>query len=356
MAQTKEAPAIPERATQAETRPTTERLSDFQLKPESFYHRDQAELADPDRLKPLMDSLAVEGLQTPVELFRGPDGKPVPTKGHRRISAMRQLAKQNTPGFTPDMLVAALEVLNATPQDLLCRSVSDNTVRQNLTMGERIRAALTLHKGGVEANRAAYALSYSTKQYLRDLRVAQQAWMLEHVEKDRIGHTVAGDLLEAAEKVGLVAGLKAHLDRWVAAREKEVAATGKEKKLKSLLTKSLADHWVGLLRQGLFLNDIVEAPEEFQADIDPGANRVTLDAELDLMNAPLEHLEKAEIKLARVLTVVAKYRQARGALEGQRGPQDHAREAAEELKRLAVESTTDEPRPASTPNTTNGAA
>src|SRR3954463_6268352 len=113
MATDQDAPAAPERATQAETRPATIRLSEFLLKPEVYSHRDPEDLTDRDRLKPLMDSLVTEGLQNPVEFYRDAGGRPVPTKGHRRISAMLQLASENTPGFAPDMAVPAVEVLDA---------------------------------------------------------------------------------------------------------------------------------------------------------------------------------------------------------------------------------------------------
>jgi ParB-like chromosome segregation protein Spo0J len=336
MAVQQDAPAIPERATQAQTRAVTVRLSDFLLKPELYSHRDPEDLSDRERLKPLMDSLVTEGLQNPVEFSRDAKGRPVPTKGHRRISAMRQLAKENTPGFTEDMMVPAVEVLDATPQDLLCRSVSDNVVRKNLTMGERIRAAKTLHEGGVEASRAAFALGYSTKQYLRDLRLAQQDWMLGHVEADSVGHTAAGSLLEAAEKAGRVDDLRRHVDAWVAARKEELAATGKDKKVSSLLTKGLSDHWAELLREGKPLDDKVAPPAAFEVSIDPDASRIVVDGTVDLMKTPLATLERFELSLLQLQEVVSDYRAARSAVEGPRGPQDVARKAAEELSRLTT--------------------
>src|SRR5207253_1837144 len=119
------------------------------------------------------------------------------TKGNRRISAMRMAASENVPGFTANMPVEAIQVVNATPQDLLCRSVADNVIRKSYTLGERLRAALTLHHGGVETNRGAFALDLSPKQFLRDVKIAGQTWMLAHVENDDIGHTAAVDLLEA---------------------------------------------------------------------------------------------------------------------------------------------------------------
>src|SRR5260370_14390092 len=100
MAEERKPPDVPERATKAVTGPMTVPLNEFVLKPELYCHRDPEDLTNRDRLLPLMDSLTVEGLLNPVEIFRDPDGKPVVTKGHRRISAMRQLAKKKSAGFT----------------------------------------------------------------------------------------------------------------------------------------------------------------------------------------------------------------------------------------------------------------
>jgi hypothetical protein len=320
---------VPGRAT---TRPTTVPLKDFVLRPARYCHRAPEELEDRDRLGALKDSLTGEGLLNPVEFFRDPDGKPVVTRGHRRISAMRQLAAENRAGFGDDMPVEAVEVVNASEQDLLCRSVSDNANRQDYTLGERIRAAKRLHDAGVEASRAARALNLGPKQYGRDLRIAQHEWMLAHVEQDHIGHTAACDLLEAAEAAERVTGLKTHLDEWVAAKRKEV---GDKRKVKSVLSKELSDHWGALLKQKEPLDDNVVRRAQFQADIDADANRITVEGSLNLLNAPLSALEDAEVKLAAMQKVVAKYRTARGAVEGAQGPQDLAREEARQLELLA---------------------
>ena len=199
-----------------------------------------------------------------MEFFRDSDGICVVVKGHRRIIAMRELAKRNTPGFSANMPVEAIEVVNATPKDLLCRSVADNTNRNNFTVVERIRAAKTLYDGGVEVSRAAYALNYSTKQYLRDLRIANNEWMLAYVESDDIAPTQATELLEAAEKAGCLDVLKAYLDVRINERKKQIrqkasrdgkGKPAKEVKLKSELSTKLTDHWCELLSKKLPLDD-----------------------------------------------------------------------------------------------------
>ena len=217
----KDVPVFLERVTEAVMFPVDVPLNEFLLKPELYCHRDEGEL-DEKSLQPLMDSLVIEGLHTAVEFFRDSEGRPVPIRGHRRITAMRILAERNTPRFTATMPVQAIEVRKATPQDLLCRSVSDNTNRKGYSLVARIRIAKQLHDAGVEVNRAAYAMNYSSKQYLRDLKIAKCDWMFDLVTADNVAHTQAAELLDAAEKAGRMEDLKSHLTNWIEGKKTEI--------------------------------------------------------------------------------------------------------------------------------------
>ena len=168
MSEKVQAPEFPERATTATTRPMTVPLDEFVLKPELYCHRRKGLSDDEATQKPLRDSLTVEGLLTPVEFFRDSDGKCVIVKGHRRIIAMRELAKRNTPGFSANMPVEAVEVVNATPKDLCALLVADNSNRNNFSVVERIRAAKTLYDGGVEVARRLRAELFHKSSTLRD--------------------------------------------------------------------------------------------------------------------------------------------------------------------------------------------
>jgi hypothetical protein len=348
MAEDSQAPEFLERATKAVIRATTVPLNEFVLKPELYCHRDPEELSDIDRLKPLMDSLIIEGLEHPPEFFRDPDGKPVVDQGHRRISAMRELARQNTPGFSETMPVEAIEVVNATPQDLLCRSVAENINRKTYNLFERIRAAKTLHDGGVEHCRAAHALDYSTKQYNRDLWIAQEEWMFAHVENDDINHTQASELVEAADKAGRMADLKQHLDLWIEERKKEIrqkaSREGKSQptneKVKGQLTKQLSDHWIAQLKNNLPLDDtLVQAPEVPIAGIDTDANKVVFsETEIDLLKIPVPDLAKAIAELTTTQKVMMSYLVRRYAVEGPAGAQSLARQESEQIDVSALRS------------------
>jgi ParB-like chromosome segregation protein Spo0J len=335
MAQDKKPPAVPERATQAATKPTRVPLSDFILIPEQFCHRDDRELKDEDRLRSLMDSLAAEGLQTPVEFYRDGNGRPVIVKGHRRISALRRLAQQGKPGFTADMPVEAIEVTGASRQDLVVRSVIDNRNRQDLSQAELIRAAKTLADSGVTPERAASALGVSTKTYARLLLIAGQPWMFDLVNRNAVPISYAPTLLEVATKEKRLAELEEDLKKWVAAKEKEIGEKAKAKKLsaakqlvRAYLSKPLVDHWVAQLRKKEKLDAVV--PKGHEVGIDPDAHKVSLKVpEIDLMKTPLPKLARLVGEIETAKEVMVQYLKTRHALEAAKGPQDVAREALE---------------------------
>ena len=256
-----------------------------------------------------MKSLTLEGLQVPIEV--DPDG--VVLKGHRRVTAMRELARLNTPNFAEDMEIDAIRVLDATPEDMLVRSIADNCQRRDLSRTERIRAAKKLYDAGVEVNRAAWALGIAPKTYERDLRIAKHAWMYQHVEDDSIAPNVASDLLEKAEKCKRVKELKEDLDAWVAEQKRIIrqrdrakrAETGKgltdaEKSVKKFMPKHLVAHWLTLLEEGKRFDD--EADWNFFATIDRDKGQLKIPSvSLDLGKSPVDRIGKVAAKL-RALT------------------------------------------------------
>jgi ParB-like chromosome segregation protein Spo0J len=144
-----QAEKIIQRETEAQTKQTLVALNELELLPDVFCHRGPNGL-DEEHVADLFESLIMEGLQVPVEFTTDPDDRKVLTKGHRRVTACRILARRNTPNFTLDMKVPAIEVLQAPTTDLVVRSVMDNCQRQTLDNVDRIRAALALHQNRVE--------------------------------------------------------------------------------------------------------------------------------------------------------------------------------------------------------------
>jgi hypothetical protein len=205
---------------------------------------------------------------------------------------------------------------------------------------ERIRAAKTLHDGGVEHNRAAYALGYSPKQFARDLRIAQHDWMLSHVAQDEIGATQASDLLEAAERADRAEDLRDHFKKWIDSTKNEMerelffkGKAGKVKKLKSELTTALSDHWIDLLRRNLPLNDTLTTKSEGVIGIDADANKVTFrETEIDLMKVNLTDLAKAVATVGTAQKVMMGFLKKRFALK------DFAAQEGQQLDLTALRS------------------
>lgn len=307
MAKEKEEPRL-ERVTTARTERTVIRLNEVKLLPEKYSHRNANELST-DKLKPLMQSLVLDGLQVPIEI----DPQNVILKGHRRVAAMRELARVNTPNFAEDLEVPALRVLDATPEDMLVRSIADSCQRTGLSRTERIRAAKKLFDNGVEVNRAAWALGISPKSYERDLRIARHGWMYQHVEDFSIAPNVAHELLEKAESVERVGELKEDLDAWIAEQKRLIrrrdkqkrAETGKglkdqDKQVKRFMPKHLVSHWLSLLQEGKRFDD--EADWNFFATIDRDKDLLRIPSvSLDLAKSPVDRIGKVAAKL-RALT------------------------------------------------------
>jgi ParB-like chromosome segregation protein Spo0J len=287
------------------------RLDQIVTEPLRFSHRNRFAFQEA-ALKPLMDSLVLEGLQVPIEGYRDSQGRFVVTKGHRRIASLRLLAGKNTPGFTADMEVEAIEVENCSPQELLVRSVADNAARQNYSRVERIVAAKRMYDAGVEEVRAAGALCISAKTFQRDLLIAKHGWMFQHLMDDSIDATAAFDLLDAAEKANRIDLVKEDLDAWIAERKRRIREKGKryklqtgkdlsptEKLVRRQMPRHLVDHWVELIQQEKRFDD--EAEWEYGAHLDREKRQLKIDAvTLDLAKDPPQKLAKVGAKLSRL--------------------------------------------------------
>lgn len=299
------------RAGKAKTRTIKVRLHEITEDPDRYRHRASDDLTEAS-LEPLTQSVAQEGPQVLVEVFRDGQGRWVVIKGHRRIAVFRLLASKNTPGYSFDMEIEVLEVYDADAQDLLVRSISDNEVRKSLDREHRILAAKKMYDAGVQNSRAARALGISLKTYERDLILARYPWMLQHVQDGSIEATYAVMLLEAGERSERLAELKEDIDLWVADRKREVrerekllqAQHGKdlspaERQVKSSLPLHVVRHWLNLLRKKQRFDE--EAQWTYPAGIDPRNGVLKISAlTLDLNRAPLEQLAKVGSKLSQL--------------------------------------------------------
>jgi ParB-like chromosome segregation protein Spo0J len=311
-------PEILSRMSAATTKRTTVRLDKITFDTDRYCHRDPEALGY-ESLQSLMDSLTLEGLQVPIEVFIDENGNIVLLKGHRRVYAHLGLADKNAPGFTRDMEIEAIEVADATPVDLLVRSVSDNEVRLSLTRVDRIRVTKKLHDAGVQVERAARAMNISTKTYGRDLVIGADQWMFNHVIANNIGPTHAYALLVEAQKAGRVSEMREDFDQWVVGKQRMIdekeklrkARDGKElspadKQVKKYLPNHLVTHWVELLREKRRFND--DAKWTFAAGIEKETGQLRISSvSLDLEKAPVDRLAKVASKLSALTKQLAPY-------------------------------------------------
>src|SRR5262245_25012380 len=177
----------PEGAQPLAAKPRTQiirvRLSQLVLRVEDYSHRAKGAL-ERDALRPLLDSIKMEGLRHPPEVFALGDGTYVIVSGHRRYSCLVLLAQDGVAGFAMDMEVEVVELLDTTPLDRLALSVAENEIRLNLTPSERFDVEKKFVRAGMPDERGAAALGLSLKQYRRDLTLVRNTWMLDLVAKE----------------------------------------------------------------------------------------------------------------------------------------------------------------------------
>ena len=283
------------------------RLDQVVMEPERYSHR-RSQAFKEENLQSLMDSLVLEGMQVPIEGFFDDQGRFVVVKGHRRVRAHQLLVGQHKPGFLDEMELEAVEVANASPQDLLCRSIGDNVARLNYDRIERIDAAKRLYDQRVEETRAAVTLGVSVKSYRRDLLIARHPYMFQHIIDGSIEASGALTLLEAAEEHKRLDEVKEDFDAWVAQqkhlirqKEKSLAAGQKmsaaEKLVKKRLEKHLLEHWGKLIKQGKRFDD--DAEWDYAAHLDLEKRQLRISAvTLDVDKASPEDLAKVASRLS----------------------------------------------------------
>lgn len=320
------APAEP--STPAEQITRRVRLNQLDRSELKYFLRDEKYLQE-DNLKDLLPSIQHEGLQVPIEYFQD-EARKVLVKGHRRVAACVILARKGAPGFREDMELDAIEVLETDPRELLVRCVLDNSVRKNLDQVDRIRAARRLFLAGVPETRAAEALAISVQSYKRDLSIAENPWMFNHVVANDISPTPAATILKAiaeAEKeypmirvqVQKELGQWIEVKRlWIEQRDKILKANrgrGKglseaDRQVKRYLSNQLAEHWAELIGQGLPLDDTTEWT--FQVDLDLEKDLLQIGSvRLNLAKDPALKLAEVATKLSQLAKILGPFLQKR---------------------------------------------
>jgi len=310
-------------------------FSDEKTPLDEYCHRHRDKLSEA-YLAEVAESLREEKQLEPVQTAKNDRGKWELVTGHRRIAGMYILAKRGVPGFSLDMPVAALEVIGASPEDLLVRSVADNEVRQKLDAKERLLVVQKFAKAGVPKKRGAAALAISEKSYERDLRVAQQPRMLEHVLKDHLMPGDASALILAAEKQHRMQQFLDHFDGWVERKEVAIqeqdrlskAETDKGLKaadllVKNHLTQQVFDGWLEALDRNAGFTDRAEF--NFSASFDRKSGKLRVERlNVDTQVASVLDLAKLGSKLTQLgkrVLLMAQHKRLLEQMEAAEGPQ-----------------------------------
>jgi ParB-like chromosome segregation protein Spo0J len=334
MAEERKPPDVPERSTPAspKTRALTLQLkeladlSDEKTPLDEYCHRPKEKLLEA-YVSEVVESLRQEKQLEPIQVFKDERGKWQPLTGHRRIAALYILAKQGVAGFSPSMAVAALEVLGASPQDRLVRSVADNEVRQKLDQKERLLVVQKFARAGVSKERGAAALAISVKSYERDLRVAQQPQMLEHVLRDHVSPGDASALILTAEKNHRLKEFLDHFDGWVKRKEAEIEELDRLRKaeadkglkpaellVKNHLSQQVFTGWLEALERKAKFTE--EAGFNFEATLDKKSGKLRLERlNIDTQEASVMDLVKVGAKLSQLGKRVLAMAQRKSDLE-----------------------------------------
>jgi hypothetical protein len=301
-----------------------------------FLVRDPKGLTE-EGLKDLIASIRSRGVQVPIEYVR--DGtRGILVAGERRVAACLFLARKGVPGFSDQMAIPALELLETDPRELLLRGVTDNCLRKNLDQVERVRAAHTLFVTGVPDARAAEALGVSGQSYKRDLIIAQSPWMMDHLDLGNINPTSAFVILRAileaeSEHPEIRTQAQADVDAWIWAKRQDIDRRDKvlkakrgrgkglseaDKQVRRYLTNQLAEHWAELIRQGHALDDEVGWTYPALLDLDKDVLMLG-SARLNLAKDPVRKLAEVASKLSQLAQDLKPVIQARHEQEQRRG-------------------------------------
>lgn len=251
--------------------------------------RDPEELSD-DQINPLAEDIALHGLTTPLLVARLPAGRFRLLNGHRRYKALSLLVRQQVEYFTADMKVRAQIIEEgASELAMLSRAVSANVHQRTFSPLGRQKAVFRLKKLGMPNKEIARVVGVSESTVDRDLALAGNECMLEHVNEGNINGTDAATLVKVAEGNGRVDDLCEALAEFVGNTERAIEAEDRRRKAADEEPLSKADKlprryltaeqirvWKTALEKGLPLG----APEfRFRAQIkqEKGDRRIIVD-------------------------------------------------------------------------------
>ena len=280
----------------------------------------------------LIESVKVHGLLEPPLIARGKDGKWRLICGHRRIAVLYILADRGVAGFSLEMEVQCLEVLDASDLDLLTRSILDNELGKKLEPKERLVAVKKLDAAGASKKEIAATVGASEKSIARDLLVVGNARILQHVLADNLLPTVAAAIIAVATPKGRVDEFLDHFDSHVLKTTGAIEEDDRRAKLERgkglkpsqmLVANRLEPHvvrgWIDALAKGKPLTE--ERDLGIEATFDKKSAVATIKVKVDARNDAVGHIARVASQISQVAKHLAAFAQKRNELEGPMGPQ-----------------------------------
>jgi len=276
-----------------------------------------------EAVKNLLESIKMQGgINTPLLLQARPGDTFEVGDGHRRLTSLLLLIADGVAGFSADMLVPA-NVLGLDTDELtfVTASVSGNVEREPLPAEGRMDATLRLHKAGMPRQSIADLLHVSKSSVDRDITLAGDTEMMNHVRVLRtITMSNAALLLATAEKAKRRDEFMGFLNEWHRQAQAEINAeiaarasrdepplAEAQRYPRSRMTTEMVKHW----RQALEKKLALTMPGfKFMASLntDNGVPRVVIDPVVkpvaDLSAADLAKIVRRCLDLAHVLEPV----------------------------------------------------
>ena len=190
--------------------------------------RDRTQL-DPDALRELQTSIAINGLRMPIEVFaiEGPHPYAL-ISGLRRLTAVANIAQLRGTDAEIDAFIRT----PATLADALTAMVEENDIRQNLTAWERAKIIVTLRNSGdFDTLDAATKALYPNANQSRRQRLRAGALVVEDLD----GLLLSPEHLSERQLLRLAAALRADFTPLIIATLEECRAKTPEAQCHALL-------------------------------------------------------------------------------------------------------------------------
>jgi ParB-like chromosome segregation protein Spo0J len=335
MAEEKKAADVPERATQATQKQlVTVALQDLPDPREvddglGNRFREKYQAAN---LGDLLESIRLRGLTDPPIVAKGEDGKWRIVGGHRRITVLYIHAEGGVPGFSREMPVQCLEMVNATEVELLIASMTSNELTARLDVKERLLWVKKAVATGVPKNEIAATTQFAVKSIERDLRIVTNERVLKHVLDDHLGPTAAAALVEVAAKKERLDEFLAYFDAWVQLKKEQIEQEARRAKeqggvglkpnqltVASRLEPHLVRGWLKALATGNALKE--ESDLGFEASFDKKTGVAKIRLKLDAKADDPDYVGRAAAQVSQIAKHLAAFAQTRRALEAPEGPQ-----------------------------------